>query len=194
MSWRFQPNANLMKCRWSRLWWLALCTLLHRAVKGPVWTESMNKRVHGWPCGIFNSLTTSRCDHKRLDRKLGFGLLLFQRDSPSPPSFSPSQKPSLFSVSVSPCKTQIVAGMSSAFCLTPWFPVGLPIICKCHSACCLISVSQLCPRCDTLVTNCKAGAVPWATGAVLLMAVEPWQVTPCEDQAHRAVFCFGRNK
>lgn len=47
------------------------------------------------------------------------------------PFLSPSQKPSLFSA----CISQTVAVMSSAFCLTPWFPADLPIICKCHSAC-----------------------------------------------------------
>lgn len=87
----FQPNANLMKCRWSSLWWLALRTSLHRAVRGPVWTESMNKQVHSWSCGMFHSPTTSRCDHKRLYRKLGFGLVLFQRQSLPPLPFSFSE-------------------------------------------------------------------------------------------------------
>lgn len=98
LSWRFQPNANLMKCRWSSLWWLALRTSLHRAVRGPVWTESMNKQVHSWSCGMFHSPTTSRCDHKRLYRKLGFGLVLFQRQSLPPLPFSFSETFTFFCV------------------------------------------------------------------------------------------------
>lgn len=94
------------------------------------------------------------------------------------PFLSPSQKPSLFSV----CISQTAADMSSALCLSPWFPAKLPIICKCHSAstslhCHLTLVLQLCPQCDSLVTLCKARTAQWATGNVLVLAGHAGTVT-----------------
>lgn len=92
-------------------------------------------------------------------QETGLWPLAFSKGESPTPSFTPSQKPSLFSIPVSLCKTQTAAGMSSASCLTPWIPAGLPITSKCHSACHLISVSRPCPWCDSLVTYCKARAV-----------------------------------
>lgn len=118
---------------------------------------------------MFNSPTTSRCDHKSLYRKLGFGLMLFQRQSLPPLPFFFSETFTFFCVYVTDSSSHVLCILiTTTISSRPPHHMQMPLSLPPPFAATSL-VLELCPRCDSLVTYCKARSVQWATGNVLVL-------------------------